>query len=65
MDNHSTRRAPLRRGRRIPICVSLSPETHEALLKIEGGNRSAAIEKLVKEYHARPSRKAVALEPAI
>ena len=39
--DQSTRRAPLNRGRRIPLNVTLSPETHRALSEIANGNRSA------------------------
>ena len=53
--NTAKRRAPLGSGRlrRIPLCVSLSPETHRDLAKLEKGNRSAAIELLVREYFER------------
>ena len=49
----SSRRAPLKRGRRIPLCVSLDPDTHKGLEKIARGNKSAAIEQLVRDYFAR------------
>ena len=52
MDN-TNRRAPLRKGRRIPICLSLSPETHRELGKICAGNRSAAVESLVRDHVER------------
>jgi hypothetical protein len=52
MDSIS-RRARLSKGRRIPLCVSLSSQTIRDLGKIARGNRSAAIEQLVREYHAR------------
>jgi hypothetical protein len=51
--DHSTRRAPLRKGRRIPLNVTLSPDIHRDLAKLEKGNRSAAIEMLVREYFER------------
>ena len=44
---------PLRRGRRIPINVTLSAEAHILLAKIGEGNRSAAIEELVRLYRER------------
>jgi hypothetical protein len=48
------RRAPLERGgRRIQLCVSVSSETLRELKRIERGNRSAAIERLVREHVAR------------
>jgi len=45
-----TRRAPLRRGRRIPVNLTLSPETHRELAKLGRGNRSAAVEELVRRH---------------
>jgi len=53
MDSTTTRRMPLRRGRRIPINVTLSAEAHILLAKIGEGNRSAAIEELVRLYRER------------
>ena len=50
MDNTATRRAKLARGRRIPINLSLSPECHRLLAKIGKGNRSAAVEELVRKH---------------
>lgn len=47
------RRTPQDGVRRIPLTVNLSPDVHLALQKIENGNRSAAIEKLVKLWQAR------------
>lgn len=52
MDN-LTHRPRLRRGRRIPINVTLAPNILKALHKIGDGNRSAAIEKLVGEHLER------------
>lgn len=59
--NIERRRAPLRKGRRIPICLSLSPDTHRALAKIADGNRSEAVEQLVREH---VERLAPILEPS-
>ena len=53
MESTTTRRVPIRRGRRIPISVSLAPETHELLHRLGEGNRSAAIEELVRLYRRR------------
>ena len=53
MESITTRRLPIRRGRRIPISVSLAPETHELLAKLGEGNRSAAIEELARLYRRR------------
>lgn len=52
MDN-SNHRPRLRKGRRMPLNVTLSPHIVRALAKIGGGNRSAAIEKLVDEHLER------------
>jgi hypothetical protein len=52
LDN-SNRSEPLKKGRRIPITVNLAPDIHRELGKIEGGNKSAAIERLVREHIAR------------
>jgi hypothetical protein len=46
----SSRRPPLKKGRRIALNVNISPETHRALGKISNGNRSAAIETLVRQH---------------
>lgn len=48
--DYSTRRAPLRGAKRIPLNVTVSPQTHEELGRIAAGNRSAAIEELVKRH---------------
>lgn len=61
--DYSSRRPPLAKGRRIPLNVTLSPETWRALGKIGRGNRSAAIEKLV-ELHAEPKPEPELVEPA-
>ena len=53
MDSITTRRLPIRRGRRIPVSVSLAAETHELLVKIGEGNKSAAIEELARLYRRR------------
>ena len=59
----STRRAPLARGRRICLNVNISPETHRALGKIAGGNRSAAIEELVRGHLERTRAPALTPDP--
>lgn len=53
----TTRRMPMRRGRRVPMSVTVSPETVLLLHKIGDGNKSAAVEELARLYRAR------ALEP--
>ena len=53
MDPTTSRRLPLRRGRRIPLSVTVSPETHALLAKLGEGNRSAAIEELVRLHLLR------------
>jgi len=57
----STRRAPLTRGRRIPLSVNIAPDVHRELGKLCGGNRSAAIEELVRQHLER--RGTPSLEP--
>jgi hypothetical protein len=44
---------PIRRGRRIALNVTLAPETIETLARIGEGNRSAAIEELVRLHRRR------------
>jgi hypothetical protein len=54
MDSTTTvRRLPLRRGKRLRLNVTVAPETHRALRDIGDGNRSAAIEELVRLYRLR------------
>jgi hypothetical protein len=50
---HETRQKPLKEGRRISLNVNLDPEIIEVLAAICSGNRSAAIEKLVRDHIAR------------
>jgi metal-responsive CopG/Arc/MetJ family transcriptional regulator len=51
------RRPRLPKGkRRIPLNVNLTPEIHRELGRIAGGNRSAAIENLVRQYLADRTR---------
>lgn len=50
--NQSIRRQPLASGRRIPLTVNLEPQLHRELGLIGQGNRSKAIETLVKWYLA-------------
>jgi len=61
--DYGHRRAPLRRGRRIPLNVNLSPETHKELHRIGEGNRSAAIEDVVRWYTEHRARELAALVP--
>jgi hypothetical protein len=51
--NYANRRQPLRRGRRIPLNVTLAPETHRELARIGEGNKSAGIEELVRQHIER------------
>lgn len=53
---HETRQKPLKEGRRISLNVNLDPEVIDALGEICSGNRSAAIEKLVRDHLARTTR---------
>ena len=53
MDSTTTKRMPVRRGRRIAVNVTLAPETHVLLAKLGEGNRSAAIEELARMYRLR------------
>jgi hypothetical protein len=53
MDNNNRQPRLKGRSRRIPLTVSLSPESHAALDTIGRGNRSLAIEMLIADYHAR------------
>jgi hypothetical protein len=43
----------VRRRRRIPANLTLLPETHVYLARIGDGNRSAAVEELVRMHRAR------------
>jgi hypothetical protein len=56
--DHSTRQEPLESGRRISLNVNLDPEIIVELAKIGGGNRSKAIEQLVREHIARTAEPA-------
>jgi len=53
MNSLARRRPPIAKGRRISLNVNLSPEIHRELGKIANGNRSAAIEELVRQHLAR------------
>jgi hypothetical protein len=53
MDDTTTRRMPMRRARRLRLNVTVSLETQVWLAKIGEGNKSAAIEELVRLYRAR------------
>ena len=54
MDSTTTaRRMPIRRGRRIPVSVTLAPETQLLISTLGEGNRSAGIEELARMYWAR------------
>jgi hypothetical protein len=57
MDNENRR---LPEGRRISVNVNLKPEINDALKDICGGNRSAAIEKLVEDHLERTKDSATA-----
>ncbi len=41
------------RGRRIPVSVSLEPETHLLVSRLGRGNRSAGIDELARLYRAK------------
>ena len=51
--DYTTRRMPLRRGRRKAVNVTLSPETLRILHLVGEGNRSAGIEELARMYQSR------------
>lgn len=51
--DYAARRAPLKKGRRINLNVNLDPDIHRALGRLCGGNRSAAIEQLVRAHMER------------
>jgi len=51
---NETRREPLLRGRRIALTITLDPQVLAALGVIGEGNRSKAVETLVKWYLAAP-----------
>jgi hypothetical protein len=53
MESTTTRRMPIRRARRTALNVTLAPETIEVLARLGEGNRSAAIEELVRLYRRR------------
>lgn len=64
--DYTNRSARLSGVRRIALNVNLSPEIHAELGQIAAGNRSAAIELLVREHVKRRERRARAtqtLEP--
>ena len=44
---------PVIRGRRIPVSVTLAPETHLLISKLGAGNRSSGIEELARMYRER------------
>jgi hypothetical protein len=52
----SNRRPPLRTGRRIPLTITVDDATNEGLLMIGNGNRSAAIEQLVRDHLTKLAR---------
>jgi hypothetical protein len=47
-------------GRRTPVTLSLTPETHSNLTMIGDGNRSRAVERLVEAEVKRLRRRAEA-----
>jgi hypothetical protein len=51
--DYDNRRARLPKGRRINLNVNLDPEIHSALGLLCGGNKSAAIETLVRQHLER------------
>ena len=53
MNSTTTVRMPLRRRKRVPVNLTLAPETHVFLARFGDGNRSAAVEELVRLYRAR------------
>jgi hypothetical protein len=53
MDSVTNRRLPILRARRVALNVTLAPETIEVLARIGHGNRSAAIEELVRLHRRR------------
>jgi hypothetical protein len=58
--DYSNRQEPLEQGRRISLNVNLSPDILEELAKIADGNRSKAIEILVRQHIARSRRRTTA-----
>jgi hypothetical protein len=53
----ATQRAKLANGRRLPLTVSVDPDTHAGITQIARGfegNRSAVIEHLVRLYFSKP-----------
>lgn len=59
---HTSRRAPLSSGRRFPVTITVTAETDEGLMLIGNGNRSAAIELLVRRALAKRRRAAARTE---
>jgi hypothetical protein len=53
--DYSTRQEPLEEGPRVSLNVTLAPSIIKELGSICAGNRSAAIEKLVREHVLRTS----------
>jgi Ribbon-helix-helix protein, copG family len=55
----ASRRRKLPQSRRIPISITLEPDSHALLLALaratENGNRSALIERLIRNAIAPPS----------
>lgn len=51
--DYTSRRAPLKKGRRINLNLNIAPDVHRELGRLCGGNRSAAVEALVHEHLAR------------
>jgi len=51
--DHANRRPRLPKGKRINLNVNLDPEIHSALGLLCGGNKSAAVEALVRQHLER------------
>lgn len=54
----------MRRAKRVPLNVTLAPETCRELAKIAQGNRSAAIEWLLDQHLERQRATAEQLDPS-
>ena len=59
--DNSKRRERDPNGRRLPVTLNLSPETHNHLTNIGDGNKSRAVERLVEAEVKRSRRRAPAV----